>query len=199
MRRLPLLLAAALVTAAPALACDKLSRTVDFLGWTEDGQLFAWKVQETCVGCSPKWVLEHVYVSTLNGRTTEYVTRWEKSPYPRPDEPGQAELDAWLKRYPLTKKGGTVPVAAAQKGVAVKAGKGLEFCPKAEGEVEFTAGKNKRTWRAPPTPACGCVRAFPNASGQAVAFVTGPAKRVCDDCHGAPCCGEAEAFAIYAE
>lgn len=188
---------AAVVTAAPALACDKLARTVDFLGWTEDGQLFAWKVHETCVGCSPKWSTERVYVSTVNGRVTQYVTRWQ-SLYPRPEEPGQAEFDAWQKRFPLTKKAGAAPVTATQKGVALKAGKQQAFCPKAEGEVELTVGKAKRTWRAP-TVTCGCLRAFPSATGQAVAFLSGPAKRTCDDCHGAPCCGDVEGFALYAE
>jgi hypothetical protein len=183
---------------AQARACEKLSRTTTFLGWTADSRLFAWRVLETCVGCTPKWVVEHTYVrSTGGGEPTDYLTRFEKSVYPRPDLPDGKAWEAWTKKYPLVlapPKNEQALLTLTQGGASLKA-KGGEFCAKKEGPVALVASRSSREWDAP-SAACGCARGYVSPDGASVAWITGPAKRTCDDCHGAPCCGDVEGLLV---
>jgi hypothetical protein len=188
---------AALVAGAQARACDKITRTTTFLGWTADSRMFAWRVQETCVGCTPKWVTEFTYVRTTGGNTTEYLTRYEKMAYPRPDVPDGKAWDAWVKRFPLVlapPKNAQALLTMTQAGASIAA-KGGEFCTKKEGPVKLVASASSREWDAPPA-GCGCARGFVSPDGASVAWITGPAKRTCDDCHSAPCCGEVEGLLV---
>lgn len=196
MRTLALL--TCLLLSAPAWACDKIQRTVDFLGWTEGSAQYAWRVNETCVGCSPKWVTERVFVRSTGGNVTEYVTRWEKSAWPRPELPDAAAFAAWKKKFPLTTKGKAVPLSAKQGELALKPNAQKAFCAKKQGEMVLTAQNVNKAWDAP-SPECGCARGFPSPAGDFVAWITGPARRVCDDCKGSGCCGEVEGFASRVE
>lgn len=186
-----------LLLGASARACDKLARTTTFLGWTADSRMFAWRVSETCVGCSPKWVVEYTYVRTTGGSTTEYLTRYEKMAYPRPDLPDGKAWESWAKKYPLVlapPKNEQALLTMTQGGASLKA-KGGEFCAKKEGSVTLVASRSSREWEAP-SAICGCARGFVSPDGGFVAWITGPAKRTCDDCHGGPCCGEVEGLLV---
>lgn len=191
------------LSASSALACDKLVRTVEFLGWTADSRMYAWRVHETCKDCKPKWVQEHTFVRTTAGQTTEYVTKFDMPMYPKPELPGPADFEAWLKQHPLVK---AKPSAESPKNAALKlsakegekvlAAKGKnEFCASKETSVELLAGTSSRAWNAG-MPGCGCARGYWAPSGEFVAWLTGPASRVCDDCHGKACCREAEALLL---
>lgn len=183
---------------AQAIACDKLQRTTTFLGWSADSRIFAWRVLETCVGCKPKWVMEKTFVrSAGGGPQVEYLTRYDNMAYPRPDLPGLKEWEAWVKRFPLNGTGAKAEerfFKAEQAGVALKP-KGGEFCAKKQGVMTLLASRSAREWEAP-NAACGCARPYPSPDGAFVAWITGPAKRVCDDCHGAGCCGEVEGLLV---
>lgn len=194
---LRLLLLTILLAGAHASACDKITRTTTFLGWTSDSRMFGWRVHETCVGCKPKWVVEHTYVRSTGGGTTEYLTRYENMAYPRPDVPDGKVWDGWVKRYPLVltpPKNEQALLTMTQDGTSLPA-KGGEFCTRKEGVVALVASASRREWQAPPS-GCGCARGFVSPNGAFVAWITGPAKRTCDDCHGAPCCGEVEGLLV---
>ncbi len=188
---------AVLFCGLPSLACDKITRTTSFLGWTADSRMFAWRVHETCAGCKMKWVVEYTYVRTTGGNTTEYLTRYEKMMYPRPELPDGKEWEAWNKRFPLVQnppKNEQALLTMTQAGASITA-KGGEFCAKKEGTVSLVASASKREWEAPPK-GCGCARGYVSPDGAFVAWITGPAKRTCDDCHGAACCGDVEGLLV---
>lgn len=190
---------AALLCGLPSLACDKIARTTSFLGWTADSRMFAWRVHETCVGCKPQWVVERTYVRTTGGSTTEYLTRYEKMAYPRPETmKDETEWAAWAKKFPLVvapPKNEQALLTMTQSGASIAA-KGGEFCTKKEGTVSLVASASKREWEAPPA-GCGCARGFVSPDGAFVAWITGPARRTCDDCgHVSPCCGDVEGLLV---
>lgn len=191
-------LVAVMLVAGHALACDKLTRTTSFLGWTKDARLFVWRVHETCVGCSPKWVVERTFVRATSGFEQEYLTRYEKMEYPRPDLPDGKAFDAWLKKNPLVNappKNEQALLTATQDGKSLAKSGGGEFCAKKEGTVSLLSSRGAREWRAP-SSSCGCARGFVSPDGGAVVWITGPAKRTCDDCHGSGCCGDVEAVLV---
>lgn len=189
------LLAAWLVLgASAALACDKLTRTTTFLGWTADSRLFAWRVHETCEGCRPKWVYERTFVRSTGGAVTEYVTRYEHLEYPRPDLPDGKAFEAWRAQHPLLDappKGGPPALSMRSGGIAVKPRRDGELCAPREADVHLETSRSSRAWHAP-SAACGCARGFSSPDGAFVAWLTGPARRTCDDCHGQGCCGDVE-------
>lgn len=196
MRRLFVLVA--LLAGGSALACERVLRVVEFLGWTAEANAFAWRVEESCVRCKPKWVTERTFLRTTSGALTEYVTRWDHPVYPRPEAPGKPEFDGWVKRFPLSRKAGAAKVTVKQGARELKASAAAGWCPADATPVAITLGERTRAFE-PPSAACGCVRAFPSAGGEAVAFLTGPAKRACDDCEGAGCCAMPEGFAMTAD
>lgn len=186
-----------LLSGTHALACDKVTRTTTFLGWTADSRMFAWRVHETCVGCAPKWVVEWTYVRTTGGTQSEYLTRYEKMAYPKPDRADGKAWEAWAKRYPLVlapPKNEQALLSMTQGGSSIPA-RGGEFCTKKEGTVALVGSASRRDWDAPPS-GCGCARGYVSPDGASVAWVTGPSRRTCDDCHGAVCCGEVEGLLV---
>ena len=201
MLRTCLLLALA---ASPALACEKIERVTEFLGWTADGVQFAWKVTETevCNGCRAPEGDEHVFVGSMNSPGKEFLTRWVHPGYAPPELPGLTEWNAWKKAHPLVldkkaqaKAPSAIEVKALSKPLVAR---GNEFCATKETALELALlshGRSTSEWRGG-AGSCGCVRAWVAPGGGAAAFLTGPAKSVCDDCHGTKCCAAPEAITV---
>lgn len=208
MRWLPVAALALFLLPVPARACDPFVRTVQFLGWTEDSRFFAYAVKEamTCKKCKDPSKREHVFVHALTGDVEEYVTVWTSRFYPRPNAMTKADLDAWLARHPLrkTKASLSPPKNAGRRLAMTLAGKpvapkGALFCPNQEAEVTLgIEGGQSRPFRGGRGP-CGCARGFWSPDERFVAWLTGPDKRTCDDCHGSFCCAAPEALAVPAE
>lgn len=198
---LRLLVLAVTLGCGAAAACDKVTRTTTFLGWTADAQLFAWRVHETCEGCKPRWVNERTFVRSIGGGLAEYLTRFEHVEGERPKLPDGKAFEAWLAKNPLLTAAPAqeqAKLSLQQDGVAVKPGPGGERCAKREGDVQLVSSRATRRWYAS-SAVCGCARGFVSPDGAFVAWLTGPAKRTCEECSGPVCCGDVEVLVVPQE
>lgn len=185
-----------------ALACDPMTRAVDFLGWTKDSRFFVYRVTETTKGktAAGRLKMQRAYVNALTGDVEEFVLEW-RSPYPKPADGTRADFDAWLKAHPLASPQTANPAHRLMMKVGeatVFPQKGVLVAPKEADTQLGVEGGSSVTWRGG-KGVCGSARGFWSPDGHFVAWLTGPQHRTCDDCHGSYCCAEPEAYSLRAD
>ncbi len=193
--------------AAPAAAqhgpgCEKMTVSIEFLGWTRDGSAYAWQErQKTPLIDSVKISVGSTVTTTEN---VEFVTN---------QDAGAKAWAAWRGKHPLVKVSAspTSPVDATASLTAklssssqAVTGKGNEFVPDPKGtepvalelSVKSKEVTDGRYW-AGDRGVCGTARGYWSPDGRFVLWLTGPATHVCGSSECKPeiiCCKKATAW-----
>jgi hypothetical protein len=214
-------LIAALLLAAPsgharkqALVCVKVTRTIEVLGWTDDGSAFVWRVTQREEDGD---LLEVTHVSsTVVGHAVYGTKLFKKMITTPPDLRPADEWKAWQATHKLVKASTSV-VSPTDKTLSLKVlladkpmtPKGNEYTDAKPSKppdpfvlgVTSTREVEPRRWKSDvKAPGCAHVVGYWSPDGNFVAWLTGSAKETCGEDPDCPqkCCLEPQVLLLRA-
>jgi hypothetical protein len=221
----PLLLTALLLASSSVLAgkppagkaaCERVTRTVEVLGWTQDGTAFAWHETEKQLATNDSF--ESAQVVTTLGAHLEFALKLPKEMKDTPPEYKTADAwKAWKTAHPFakpstsltspTEKTSTLKVLLGTKPMTPRGNEFLDPRPSTPPEnfwlgVTSTHDIEPRLWK-PDVKAEGCARVagYWSPDGAFVAWLTGSVKETCSDDRGCSpkCCQDPQALLLRAK